>query len=191
MLWVIDRKLSIDRIKLRDSSLMCAISNRRQKSWRVEAFFCSDGDSEQVLPGPLVVIKQPEDVLCIMKKLRKRRIRTPGPRGLVWWEILCSHEYEATDMGLHKWKEALELCSLARKSHLPLSFLRVSINSIMLLQLCCLSHSPESQHNKPSERTLQLVMMNWPTSKPQHFPFSAALVKQETLFFDCCLHQSV
>lgn len=50
-------------------------------------------------PGPLVVIKQSEDVLSIMKKLKKRRIRTPGPRELVWLEILCSHGYEATDRG--------------------------------------------------------------------------------------------
>lgn len=68
MLWVIDRKLSMNTIKLWDSSLECAISNRRQNSWRVEAFFCSDRDAEQMPPGPLVAIKQSEDVLCIANK---------------------------------------------------------------------------------------------------------------------------
>lgn len=77
----------------------CAISNRRQNSGRVEAFSCSDGDSELVAPGPLVVIKQSKDVLCIVKKLEEKRIRTPGPRELVWLEIFCSHGYEAADRG--------------------------------------------------------------------------------------------
>lgn len=54
--------------------------------------------------GPLAVVKQSEDVLYIRKKLEKRRIRTPGPRELVWLEMLCSPEYKVTDTteGFHR-----------------------------------------------------------------------------------------
>lgn len=51
----------------------------------------------------------------------------------------------------------------------------------MPLWLCCCFYSLESKHNKLSERLLSVVMMNGPTSKPQHFSFSVALVQQETL----------
>lgn len=51
----------------------------------------------------------------------------------------------------------------------------------MPLWLCCCFYSLESKHNKLSECLLSVVMINWPTSKPQHFSFLVALVQQETL----------
>lgn len=60
VLWVIDKKFSIDTIKLRGSSLTCAISNMRQNSCSVVASYYPDEETKQVPSGPLVVIKQSE-----------------------------------------------------------------------------------------------------------------------------------